>query len=214
MIPAPLKTTAFGVVVASLVLAGCTSTTSGRPLSAPETPSSPSASTGTAPSSAAPNSATSAPSHDDSASRPVTVNKTITDTALASSVTVTAEVRHLPGTGDGMETVALRLTFKQGTKYTSGIFAEALQIHAANGDFALPMLDEPRFEALLMQHRLTPVLNDDARLGTTVTAWLPFLFGTTDKASHLVLQYHRDTIEVLGSGKTIPAKTYTIALPA
>jgi hypothetical protein len=142
------------------------------------------------------------------------VNKTIVDSALSSSVTVATEVRHLPGPNDGQEIVALKLTIKNGAKYTSGISTLALRLAAASGDTGLPMTDNPSYAALLAKHGLRPVLVDDPRPGAAGTGWVPFLFITTDKAKRLDLQYRRDKIDELGSGTSIPAKTYSIPLPA
>jgi hypothetical protein len=75
------------------------------------------------------------------------------------------------------------------------------------------MLGDPNYTALLIQHGLTPVLADDPRPGTTSTAWLPFLFMTTDNATHLVFTYQRGQIDILGGG-TIPPKTFSTPLPA
>jgi len=214
MITAALKTTAFGGVVASLVLAGCSSTTSGRPASAPASPSIPPQTASTAPSDAPSTSPTAAPAARDAASHPVSVNKTMVDTALASSVTVTSELRHLPGPNDRQEIVALKLTIKNGTRYTSGISTLALQLTAADGSTGPPMPDDPSYAALLVDHGLRPVLADDPRPGQAGTGWVPFLFITTDHAEHLAMQYRRDKIHVLDSATTVPAKTYTVTLPA
>lgn len=92
---------------------------------------------------------------------PVRVNATLVDPVLASSVTVLTELRRLPGPSAGQESIALKLTIRQGTKYTSGISTEALKITAADGESGLPMLGGPNYTALLIQHGLTPVLADD-----------------------------------------------------
>ncbi len=134
-----LRALAVGSVLAGAALTGCTSATHGTPSTPPASSSGAPSSTPTTASPKAPSPATSPSVGRGDGSRPVPVNKTITDAALASSLTVAAEVRHLPGPNDGQEVVALKVTINNGVKYTSGISTLALKVTESGGETALPI---------------------------------------------------------------------------
>lgn len=219
---------ALPVAALSLLVAGCSSGSS-KPAAAPvpaattAAPSSgPAPATSAAPTaaSAAPTSASAGPTPASAgptgtAPKKVPLNATISDPVLGDTITVTGLVRsfpiptRLPALQGARELVLVDLTLHAGSKYTGGLSPDAFMIVTADG--GADNGDTTVVEPEMTKAGYKPLADQGVHSGQSGSGWVAFEVSPLNSPT-LTLRYKRDAATVIGSGATIPAKTFNVPL--
>lgn len=181
---------------------------SAAPASPPPEPTATSAAPETGPTATAPASEAPAPS------AKLEVDETIEDELLGDTIMVKGVVRNFPipdrssairGT---REIVLVEVDLQAGEKFTGGLFPSALRIVTEDGGDANtptttvePEMKEAGYEPVAS--RVGP--------GKREKGWIAFVVSPLDSKT-LMLRFKRGASTVIGSGKSIPKKTFDVPL--